>query len=158
MSAAELLERSDELARLHDEEMYKRLFRALVAVGANREEASDALQDGYERALRQKEMPHRIEGWLFVVAQRRWRRARFQRRIFWPLSAARGHSTSAPEAGSVLAEVHRLPFRQRQVFVARHVLGLTNEETADALGIADGTVSATNYQALRALRQRLGGE
>jgi RNA polymerase sigma-70 factor (ECF subfamily) len=48
--------------------------------------------------------------------------------------------------------------RQRQVFVARHVLGLSNEETAHALGIADGTVSATNHHALRTLRERLGGD
>lgn len=146
-----------ELAALGDELLYRRLFRALIAVGANSDEASDALQDAYERALRKPEPPHHIEGWLFVVAQRIWRRARLRRRLFGPLEAAGHQQASAVETGVVLNEVRSLPMRQRQVFVARHVLGLSNEETAVTLGIASGTVSSTNYNALRTLRERLGG-
>ena len=143
---------------LDDDGLYKRLFRALVAVGASLDEASDAVQEAYEEILRQKTLPTRLEGWLFVVAQRRWRRQRLRRRLFAPLAAARAHSVMPREADTVLSEVLRLPTRQRQVFVARHVLGLTNEETAHALGIAEGTVSATNHHALQTLRDRLGDE
>jgi len=143
---------------LDDDGLYKRIFRALIAVGASADEASDALQEAYEQILRQKTPPDRVDGWLFVVAQRRWRRQRWRRRIFAPLAAARRQSVAAHEAIGVLSEVRKLPMRQRQVFVARHVLGLTNEETAHALGIAEGTVSATNHHALQALRERLGGE
>lgn len=141
-----------------DEERYRRLFRALVAVGASREGAGDALQDAYEKALRRAEVPEHLEGWLFVVAQRQWRRHHLRQRLFRPLSAARGQASRPSESGVVLAEVRKLPIRQRQVFIARHVLGLSNAETARALGIADGTVSATNNHALRSLRTRLGGE
>lgn len=143
---------------LDDDGLYKRLFRALIAVGASADEASDALQEAYEQILRQQTPPDRVDGWLFVVAQRRWRRQRWRRRIFAPLAAARMQSVEAHAAMSVLSEVRKLPMRQRQVFVARHVLGLTNEETAHVLGIAEGTVSATNHHALQALRERLGGE
>ena len=143
---------------LDDDGLYKRIFRALIAVGASADEASDALQEAYEQILRQKTPPDRVDGWLFVVAQRRWRRQRWRRRIFAPLAAARRQSVAAHEAIGVLSEVRKLPMRQRQVFVARHVLGLTNEETAHALGIAEGTVSATNHHALQVLRERLGGE
>jgi RNA polymerase sigma-70 factor (ECF subfamily) len=143
---------------LDDDGLYKRIFRALIAVGASADEASDALQEAYEQILRQKTPPDRVDGWLFVVAQRRWRRQRWRRRIFAPLAAARRQSVEAHEAMGVLSEVRKLPMRQRQVFVARHVLGLTNEETAHALGVAEGTVSATNHHALQALRERLGGE
>jgi RNA polymerase sigma-70 factor (ECF subfamily) len=143
---------------LDDEDLYKRIFRALVTVGASADEAGDALHDAYEQALRQTQPRQRLEGWLFVVAQRRWRRQRIRDRVFRPLSAARGRAANSTESGVVLAEVRRLPMRQRQVFVARHVLGLSNEETARALGVADGTVSAKNHHALRTLRERLGGE
>jgi len=151
-------ERSSQPTTFNDEERYKRLFRALVAVGASREGAGDALQDAYEKALRRAEVPERLEGWLFVVAQRQWRRQHLRQRLFRPLSAARGQASRPSESGVVLAEVRKLPIRQRQVFIARHVLGLSNEETARALGIADGTVSATNHHALRTLRTRLGEE
>lgn len=151
-------ERSSRPTTLDEEERYGRLFRALVAVGATREEAGDALQDAYEKALRRAEAPERLEGWLFVVAQRQWRRQRLRQRLFRPLAAARGQASAPSESGAVLAEVRKLPIRQRQVFIARHVLGLSNEETARALGIADGTVSATNHHALRTLRTRLGEE
>jgi RNA polymerase sigma factor (sigma-70 family) len=145
-------------AELNDDGLYRRIFRALVAVGASTDEASDALQEAYEQILRQKAAPDRIDGWLFVVAQRRWRRQRLRRRLFAPLAAARDQSVKALDAGTVLSEVAKLPMRQRQVFVARHVLGLTNDETARALGIASGTVSATNHHALQLLRERLGGD
>ncbi|HEY6203921.1 MAG TPA: sigma factor-like helix-turn-helix DNA-binding protein [Candidatus Limnocylindria bacterium] len=157
MSVIESHERSVATA-LQDEDLYKRIFRALVAVGASTDEASDALQDAYEQALRQSQPLQRVEGWLFVVAQRRWRRQRIRRLLFRPLNAARGHVAIPIEPGGVLAEVRKLPMRQRQVFVARHVLGLSNDETAKALGIADGTVSATNHHALHTLRKLLGGE
>jgi DNA-directed RNA polymerase specialized sigma24 family protein len=143
---------------LEDEELYKRVFRALVALGASVDEAGDALQEAYERVLRKDEHIDRLDGWLFVVAQRRWRRARLRRRLFSRLGAASGRTVAPTEPALVLPEVRELPNRQRQVFVARHVLGLSNAETAQALGMAEGTVSATNHQALRALRQRLGGD
>jgi DNA-directed RNA polymerase specialized sigma24 family protein len=158
VSAVESHLRSSVATELNDEDLYGRIFRALVAVGANMDEASDALHDAYEQALRQTLPPQRLEGWLFVVAQRRWRRQRIRQLLFRPLNVAHGHPATAIESGGVLSEVRKLPLRQRQVFVARHVLGLSNEETAHALGMADGTVSATNHHALRTLRKRLGGE
>ena len=141
-------------AELNDDGLYRRIFRALIAVGASSDEARDALQEAYEQILRQKAPPDRIDGWLFVVAQRRWRRQRLRRRLFAPLAAARDQSVKAHDAGTVLSEVAKLPMRQRQVFVARHVLGLTNDETARALGIASGTVSATNHRRSRRLAAR----
>jgi RNA polymerase sigma factor (sigma-70 family) len=57
---------------------------------------------------------------------------------------------------TLLGELARLPVRQRDVLVARYVIGLSQKETADALGIAQGTVSATQAQATKKLRERLG--
>src|SRR5207244_118795 len=53
---------------------------------------------------------------------------------------------------SVLAD---LPDRQREAIVLRFLEELSVEETAAAMGCAEGTVKATVHQALRSLRQRL---
>jgi DNA-directed RNA polymerase specialized sigma24 family protein len=58
------------------EAAYPAVYRALIAIGASESDAADALQDAFEDALKQRTPVVRAEGWLFVVAQRRWRRSR----------------------------------------------------------------------------------
>lgn len=53
---------------------------------------------------------------------------------------------------SVLAE---LPDRQREAIVLRFFEEMSVEDTASAMGCAQGTVKATVHQALRSLKQRL---
>ncbi len=55
----------------------------------------------------------------------------------------------------LLSELRRLPLRQRQVLAARYLLGLSQDETASALGIARGTVGPHTTQGLAQLRKRL---
>ena len=129
-------------------------------MGASREDAADALQDAFERALRQPTPIVRAEGWLFVVAMHRWRRRRWRERLFRPLeyAAANGHAAPPDDEGvDLLAELRKLTRRQREVMVARYVLGLSQQETATALGITAGTVAATTHQATTKMRERLGG-
>jgi len=137
------------------EECFPRVFRALVAIGARPDEAEDALHDAFEQALSRREQVVRPEGWLFVVASRRWRRHRIRSAIFHPLSAL----IRAPEPewsrSELLSEMRRLPLRQRQVLAARYLIGLSQEETAAALGIARGTVGPHTTQGLAKLRERL---
>ena len=134
-----------------------RVYRALVSLGARVDEAEDATQDAAERALRPRSRIKRLDAWLYVVAARRWRQTRLRARLFRPLewahSAVAGPST---DRVTLLGELARLPIRQREVLVARYVMGLSQKETADALGIAQGTVSATQAQATKKLRERLG--
>jgi RNA polymerase sigma factor (sigma-70 family) len=54
---------------------------------------------------------------------------------------------------AVRAAVRALPPRQRAVVIARFYGGLSVQETAAALGCAEGTVKATTHQAIRNLRQ-----
>ncbi|HYK98867.1 MAG TPA: sigma-70 family RNA polymerase sigma factor [Candidatus Acidoferrales bacterium] len=133
-----------------------KVYRALIAMGAPRADAEDALQDALEVAVRTTAPAQRPDGWLFVVALRRWRRHRWRQRIFGPLLPRT--AASAPDqdgAIDLLVELGKLPERQRAVLVARHVLGLSQNETASALGIAPGTVGSTGHRAIRALRERL---
>lgn len=137
---------------------YPQVYRAVIAMGASASEAADAVQDAYERALRQGRPLERPEGWLFVVAARRWRADRWRRRIFRPLTGLRLSAAERPDTERIdlLAAIAKLPPRQREVLVARYVMGLTQAETAQLLRIAQGTVAATTSHATRSLRERLG--
>src|SRR5215831_14854084 len=141
------------------ETAYPNVYRALIAIGAPPHDAGDAVQDAFEDALRHREPVGRPEGWLFVVAIRKWRRARWRRRIFQPLEfvTSRGTSKDTDETIDLVRELNRLSERQRTVVVARYVLGLTQREIASLLGIAPGTVAATVHQSTTLLRERLLG-
>lgn len=138
------------------EDSFPRVFRALVAIGASTEEAEDALHDAFERGLSRNDELGRPDGWLFVVAVRRWRRRRLRDAIFRPLKFL-DHHDHAPTSDRIdlLSELRRLPLRQGQVIAARYLIGLSQEETAATLGIARGTVAALTSQALARLRERL---
>lgn len=134
-----------------------KVFRALIAMGAPRSDAEDALQDALEAAMRTRAPGRQAEGWLFVVALRRWYRMRWRQRIFralTPFVPAAQHDHEGEM--DLLVELTKLPERQRAVLVARHVLGLSQNETASALGIAPGTVGSIGHRAIKALRERLG--
>ena len=140
------------------EAAYPTVYRGLIAMGASPEDAADAVQDAFEDALRQKAAVARADGWLFVVAHRRWKRGRWRRRLFHPLELVGAvPQRDRDEEIDLLRELGRLTERQRSVMVARYVLGLSQREIADLLGIATGTVAATTHQATALLRERLIG-
>ena len=110
---------------------YPRVYRALVALGASPEDASDALQDAFERGLRRSRSDARAidrpDAWLFVVALRRWRTHRWRRRLFLPLDSVREQSiTPAPGENAVvlIAELKRLPRRERRTVTTTKGPGL----------------------------------
>ena len=138
---------------------YPKVHRGLVAMGAAPEDAADAAQDAFERALSVRPVPRSAEGWLFVVALRRWKRARWRQRLFRPLAHTRSTVEHARDGEiDLLVELARLTERQRTVLVAHHALGLSYPEIGAVLGIAPATVGAIAYQATRILRERLGGD
>lgn len=141
------------------EAAYDPVYRGIVAMGATPEDAADAMQDAVERALRQRTPPRRADGWLFVVAMNEWRRRRWRERLFSPFAALRERVEDRERDGEIdlLVELRRLTERQRTVIVARYVLGLTQRETAELLGVSPGTVAATASQANQRLRERLRG-
>lgn len=141
------------------ERSYPSVYRALIAMGASADDASDAVQDAFEDALRVRGTVHRPQGWLFVVACRAWKRRRWRDRVFRPLGAiARAaHGLRLDGEIDLLVELRRLTERQRTVVVARYVLGLSQREIAELLDIAPGTVAATAHQATALLRERLMG-
>jgi len=138
---------------------YPNVYRALLGLGASPADAADALQDAFERAIAVPGEVHSPEGWLFVVARRRWRAMRWRARLFGPLEWLRREASTAAPGDDYLvlrAELSRLTERERDVLVMRYLVGLSQQETAATLGIAIGTVAATTHQAAARLRARLG--
>ncbi|HAM38114.1 MAG TPA: RNA polymerase subunit sigma-70 [Elusimicrobia bacterium] len=53
--------------------------------------------------------------------------------------------------------IEDLPARQKEVFVMKHIDGLSISEIADILEIAEGSVKASIFKAINNLRKLLGG-
>ena|SRR5919198_2889093 len=138
---------------------FPRVYRGLLALGARPDEAEDALQDAFVKGLgRQAHRPvTSVDGWIFVVASRGWRGRRIRDRVLLPWTLLIDREAPLPSDASrdVLSALQELPLRQRQIVVARYVVGLTQDETAEHFGIARGTVSATTTQAIAALRRHM---
>jgi len=66
-----------------------------------------------------------------------------------------GQLSVASDAHALDAAITDLPARQRQVFLLRHVEGLSVADTAIAMQCSEGTVKTHLSRALASLRQRL---
>jgi RNA polymerase sigma factor (sigma-70 family) len=176
LEETELVER----ARNGDVDAYEDLVRryqeaavriAYPIVGA-RGEAEDAVQDAFVKAFYalgrfRPGMPFRP--WLLriVTNEARNRRKAAGRRAHLALRAAQdrpsGDAVPSPEA-SVLEEeqrnmlleaVNRMSEKDRVVIAYRYFLGMSEEEMAESLGWARGTVKSRLSRALRRLRVAL---
>jgi RNA polymerase sigma-70 factor, ECF subfamily len=160
----------DGLYRVHRARVL-RLCRFLLA---DADEAADAAQDVFvrvERAQRGGVPPDDWAAWITRVAinacrdRRRSGWWRWWRRdgVLLDDAATAGPGPSAEQAAvrreehtRVWAAVRRLPARQREVFVLRHVEGWSTDAVAEALGIAPGSVKRHLFRAVHALRRALG--
>lgn len=140
-------------------------YRAVLVATRNPHRAEDAVQEAFLRAydrwdsVRRHDRPH---AWVIRVALNVatswWRRHRRGQ-------ASPPDRPAPPDVRPMDAQLVRLvwelPKRQRQVVALRVLADLSVTDTAQALGIADGTVKATLHRALRRLRDALeadGGE
>ncbi len=67
------------------------------------------------------------------------------------------HATGYAERDALVAELGKLPPRQRAVLALRYYEGLCDTEIADALGCSPGTVRGYASRALAALRVEMTG-
>jgi RNA polymerase sigma factor (sigma-70 family) len=141
-----------------------RFRRVAAAIVGEEEEALDAVQDAFGRAIRHRRSfarRGRLEAWLWrlVVNAARDARARVVSDVF---DAAAEHAvpiTGANGSGSTDAYVAQavalLPERQRLAVFLRYYADLDYAAIAAVLEIAPGTVAATLSVAHRTLRQTL---
>jgi len=161
----------DELVRRH---LGAAHAVALSVLGV-REDAEDACQDAFVRALRHLDgcdPPEKFRPWLLAIVRNRaldlHRRAR--RRDTEALADGEGAEVPAPGATPLrLAEraelrtrlagaIRRLTESQRQVLVLHEIEGWSHPEIGTVMGIDAGTSRAHLFAARRALRRLLSVE
>lgn len=135
------------------------VYRAVLVATRNPHRAEDAAQEAFTRAydrwdsVRQHERPH---AWVtrvaLNVATSWWRR---HRREQGRPPDRPAKPDIRPMDDDLVRLVWALPKRQRQVVALRVLADLSVADTADALGMAEGTVKATLHRALRRLRDAL---
>ena len=144
-------------------------FRVAYLITRNAADAEDAVQDGLVKAWRafgrfRPGAPMRP--WLLhiVANEARNRRRSARRREQLALRASPGEAAPSPEEAAVdaderarlLAALNGLPDAMRLVLACRHLLSLSEEETAAALGVRVGTVKSRSARALEKLREGYG--
>jgi RNA polymerase sigma-70 factor (ECF subfamily) len=145
--------------------------RVCAAILGDREQAIDAVQEGFAAAIRHRDSfrgDSTVEGWVWGVvinAARNDRRAVALRRA---RTVAGGREQAPPDgwdaggavgAGPLRDHVSELPERQRLVLFLRYYADLDYRAIASVVGISVGTVGSTLNAAHAALRHALpGGE
>ena len=85
-------------------------------------------------------------------SRRPWRRERPSHEL---TESAQAEGTPYEERSALFDALQSLPEMQRKVVVLRHWLGLSVRETADELGIGEGTVKSHSHRGLTALEGTL---
>jgi RNA polymerase sigma factor (sigma-70 family) len=161
----------EELVRRHQQ----LAFRTAYVLTGSAAEAEEAAQEAFVKAWRalgrfRPGAPFRP--WLLAIVAREagTRRRSATRRAAWTARAAQDERWVPPSAdaptevavlqrertATLLAALERLDPRDREVVELRHVLGLSERETAAVLGCRPGTVKSRLSRALERLRIDLG--
>ena len=161
----------EELVRMHQDIA----FRTACVIARNAADAEEAAQDGFVKAYRalgrfRDGAPFRP--WLLrIVANeaRNRRRSEARQVRLWARAAEEevsGGAAPSPEAtvvsaerrAELLAALDGLRDDDRAVLACRYLVGLSELETAAALGLRRGTVKSRTARALSRLRDAVGGE
>jgi RNA polymerase sigma-70 factor (ECF subfamily) len=152
-----------ELVRMHQEIA----FRAAYLVTGSAAEAEDAAQDGFVKAW--QALPRFRRGapfrpWLLAIVtnEARNRRRRAGRQAALALRAVEPEPAGIEESAAARADHERvlrivggLSEEHRLVIGYRYFLDLSEEETAEALGVPRGTVKSRLARALERLREQM---
>jgi RNA polymerase sigma-70 factor (ECF subfamily) len=141
-------------------------YRFCLSLLHDPDRAMDATQETGLRFL--KQIAHfrgesQIQTWSLGIALNVVREIRRRRDLksdteLDELAAERSSAGSAElkdETDMLQQTLATLPDRQREALVLRFFEDLSVEQTATAMGCAQGTVKATVFQALRALREKM---
>jgi RNA polymerase sigma-70 factor (ECF subfamily) len=136
-----------------------RVARALALTLADGHLAAEAVDEAMARAYQRWATVGRYEnpgGWVYRVALN-WATSALRRHRRAPRPPVDRDPTDVPAAAEpdVRAALAELDVRQRAVVVCRFYLGLSEAETAAALGTRPGTVKSRLHRALRILQTRL---
>jgi RNA polymerase sigma-70 factor (ECF subfamily) len=161
----------EQLVRIHQ----GIALRVAYLVVRNPSEAEDVTQDALVKAYRSLDRFH-VESpfrpWLLrIVRNEALNRVRSNKRrdrlaIQVGRDPVSGDTALSPEAvvltaeegRRLLARIDDLPERYRSVVIHRYLLDLSEQETAEILGVPAGTVKSRTSRALERLRKGLGDD
>lgn len=143
--------------------LFPRAFRAarklLPSDAAAEDVAAETLARAYARWRKLADAPWRA-GWVVKVASNLAVDALRKDARLAPADASNEAATAEPDLADRVAlsqALKRLPTRQREVLVLRYLGGCSEQEIAETLGIAPGSVKTHASRGLRSLEERLGG-
>lgn len=158
------------------EDHYLSILRTAFLILGSREDAEDLAQEAFVRvlaSLRRIQNPELAPAYLRTTLLNLCR-GRIRRRTIFErksdLMRAYIRSTQECDAGlspseqqveaiiatdALSAAILRLPLRQRECIVLRYFTGLSELETASAMGISRGSAKTHHFRALAALRQTM---
>jgi len=140
------------------------LLRVALLLSGDRNHAEDLLQTTFERTYRSWKRAYRTDPRAYarkILVNLRIDRWRGTRREVptapdaLPEHPLPGHADTVDDRNEVIRALAQLPLAQRRVVVLRHLLDLTEAETAGELAISIGTVKSHNARALARLRTLL---
>jgi len=150
----------------------QRLFRVVRSIVRTDAAAEDAMQEAYLRAylnLRQYEGRGRFAAWLTRIALHEALRVRKDQARWFQLDTQdeeRGGETPFPVQKpverdvslqtTISASIENLSPALRVVFILRQVEDLSVAETAESLGISEGSVKTRFHRARTSLRDSIG--
>jgi RNA polymerase sigma factor (sigma-70 family) len=137
------------------------LVRALSAATGSYDGVEDAIQDAFAEALRRKANDLRsIEGWLYAVALNRLRSHHRRSAVLRRLRIMPPPPPSELERSLQRADIARvlnaLSRRERELLIAKHYLGMTQDEIASYMRLPRGTVSKAISRAAARFRELEG--
>jgi RNA polymerase sigma factor (sigma-70 family) len=135
---------------------YAVFLRVATAIVGDREQARDAVHDGFVRAVRHRRRfrGESVEGWIWRIVVNASRRRRARERSI-PAELPTAHAGEATQNGDLRALVAALPTKQRHALFLRYYADLDYRSIAVALGISPGTVAAHLHAAHDKLRTQL---
>lgn len=137
---------------------FRRLVVQLYAVSGDMNEAQEAVQEAFTRAVA---APQRLaqldnpEAWLRRVAvnvvRSRYRRRRMLDALLRRIGPPPVVADRSPDHLALMAALRDLPVGQRHALALHYLADLPVEEVADALGVSIGTVKSRLSRGRRAL-------
>ena len=144
-----------------------RYARYAARMLGSKDAAEDAVQDAFVRAfdqLAQCQDPNKFVGWFFLILRNRCFAEQRRSKATAPLQAADAIATreSADEVAETAERLRALQHalleltaEQREVFVLKHVEGLTYQEIAERLSTSVPSLKMRMHRAYDRLREQL---
>ena len=139
------------------EELFRREHATMLRVAylllGSRAAAEEATQDAFAKVYERWRRVENHGGYLRTCVVNRCRNLQRRQRVERRHAASETVGYEELEARELLDALGSLPLKQRAAVVLRFYEGLSEAETADALGIPAGTVKSSVSRALAKLRE-----